>query len=417
MKILHIVQRYAPAYGGSEQYMQVISEYFARGGHDVEVWTSDALDLDAFWNLKKERVRVKEERINNVLVKRFSVAPSLLNNFWIHKAFRVFLRRIPIWDFKILASFPYVFGMLKYALSKKRWDFDVIHVCSFPYAILFYIALKLLKRSHAKLIITPFIHLGEKKNDPVRKIFFRKEYIPFFEKADTVIFQTEAEKNAIIEFMSSYGKEIEKQKFIKLGMGITRSEIMGGDGKRFRKKYGISKNEIVVFYVGARVRDKGVFNLVTSCIKLWKEGERFKLVLAGMENLEFVRFWERVKDEYKKNIVLITSPTDVEKFDIFDGGDIFSMVSRSDSFGIVYLEAWSYKKPVIACNTKSISQIISNGKDGFLLRFNDIKGQKEVIKRLIKDKRLRNRLGESGFKKVEKEYLWEKKFPTLKKIY
>ncbi len=50
MKILHLSHRYWPARGGAERYMREISERLVRDGHDVTVYTTDAYDIELFWN-------------------------------------------------------------------------------------------------------------------------------------------------------------------------------------------------------------------------------------------------------------------------------------------------------------------------------------------------------------------------------
>ena len=73
MRILHIIQRYHPYIGGSELYFKELSERLARAGHRVEVWTTDAWDLDYFWTKKARRVAVERETHNGVLIRRFQV--------------------------------------------------------------------------------------------------------------------------------------------------------------------------------------------------------------------------------------------------------------------------------------------------------------------------------------------------------
>lgn len=56
MRLLHINHRYAPYSGGSEVVIQRISEAFARDGHDVTVVTSDAFDLEYFWDRRRRKI-------------------------------------------------------------------------------------------------------------------------------------------------------------------------------------------------------------------------------------------------------------------------------------------------------------------------------------------------------------------------
>ena len=50
MKILHIIQRYPPSIGGSEQWCQGIARYSAKNGHDVTVLTLKVYLEDEYWH-------------------------------------------------------------------------------------------------------------------------------------------------------------------------------------------------------------------------------------------------------------------------------------------------------------------------------------------------------------------------------
>src|SRR5262245_53273129 len=50
MRIAHFIHRYPPAVGGSEAWFARLSRQFAAWGDDVTVFTTNALDLDAFWS-------------------------------------------------------------------------------------------------------------------------------------------------------------------------------------------------------------------------------------------------------------------------------------------------------------------------------------------------------------------------------
>ena len=50
LRIAHFCHRYPPALGGSEAYFARLSSFCAAKGDAVDVWTTNAYDLDAFWN-------------------------------------------------------------------------------------------------------------------------------------------------------------------------------------------------------------------------------------------------------------------------------------------------------------------------------------------------------------------------------
>src|SRR6266478_4355594 len=50
MRVAHFIQRYPPALGGSEAYFARLSRFLADRGDEVTVFTSNAIDLEAFWS-------------------------------------------------------------------------------------------------------------------------------------------------------------------------------------------------------------------------------------------------------------------------------------------------------------------------------------------------------------------------------
>src|SRR5438105_2112678 len=73
MRILHIIHRYYPYVGGSELYFQELSERLAGAGNHVEVWTTQAWDLDYFWSRKAKKVQRTRDVHNGVVIRRFPV--------------------------------------------------------------------------------------------------------------------------------------------------------------------------------------------------------------------------------------------------------------------------------------------------------------------------------------------------------
>src|ERR1700732_4108327 len=71
MRIAHFVQRYPPALGGSEAYFARLSRYLAAQGDEVTVFTSNALDLEAFWRLRAACLPAGTEVIDGVEARRY----------------------------------------------------------------------------------------------------------------------------------------------------------------------------------------------------------------------------------------------------------------------------------------------------------------------------------------------------------
>src|SRR5438094_6602051 len=73
MRVAHFIQRYPPALGGSEAYFRRLSRFLTDQGDDVTVWTSAALDLEAFWSLRGRCLPTGEAVEDSVRVRRYKL--------------------------------------------------------------------------------------------------------------------------------------------------------------------------------------------------------------------------------------------------------------------------------------------------------------------------------------------------------
>ena len=81
MKILHVVQAYHPAIGGSEWLTKNFSEHLvSRYGDQVTVFTTNVYKPEAFWRTKGPLMPPGEEVINGVTVRRFKIFNGRLGN-------------------------------------------------------------------------------------------------------------------------------------------------------------------------------------------------------------------------------------------------------------------------------------------------------------------------------------------------
>jgi len=294
-------------------------------------------------------------------------------------------------------------------------QYDCVTVSSSPYYFIFYVGYLISKKLNIPYIIAPAFHSGVDDKDPLRKKYYKRTAVPFFEHANKIILNTKQEGEAIYDFCKNNGVELNKDKFLVLGQGVYLDKIMGGNGARFREKYNLKYP--IVFQMGAKTREKGSFDLVESMKLVWDSGKNVHLVFAGLNSKDFDFYLKSLDEKYRKNILNIDNISEEEKWDLFDAGDIFSMVSKTDSFGIVYLEAWAYSKPVLACKNEVMEEIFDDGKDGYLLEYGNTKEIAEKIVELLEDESKRKEVGSMGRRKVEEKYDWKKVMKKVDEIY
>ena len=96
VKVVHLIQRYPPALGGSETWCREVSRYLSAVGDEVKVLTMDILDEEEYWRdppLHQWTTRLgRIDWDDGVLVRRYK--RSLPIHFVYHVLFRVILDRM-----------------------------------------------------------------------------------------------------------------------------------------------------------------------------------------------------------------------------------------------------------------------------------------------------------------------------------
>ena len=113
--------------------------------------------------------------------------------------------------------------------------------------------------------------------------------------------------------------------------------------------------------------------------------------------------------------VYFTEVSDEEKLQGLNASEIFIFPSEWEAFGIVLLEAMSQKNAIISTTTEGGSFLITKD-NGFLYKYQDINDLKERLETLLSNKKLREQMQETNYKKA-KEFTWEKIAKDLEQLY
>jgi glycosyltransferase involved in cell wall biosynthesis len=109
--------------------------------------------------------------------------------------------------------------------------------------------------------------------------------------------------------------------------------------------------------------------------------------------------------------------SDEDKRDLQAAGQVFCMPSRTDSFGIVYLEAWLNGVPVIGALAGGVPEVVTDGVDGYLVGFGDVPALANRIQLLLARPEAAHAMGEAGRRKVLAEHTWDHKIARIAEIY
>jgi glycosyltransferase involved in cell wall biosynthesis len=176
----------------------------------------------------------------------------------------------------------------------------------------------------------------------------------------------------------------------------------------FKGNYSVKKNGKIVF-VGRLSGQKNLFGLlaglkdtkyVLDVYGFGEEKEKLKqFVLINKVNVNFM-------GTINNNILAKRLPE----------YEIFILPSFYEGMPKALLEAMSCGLPCIGTNVRGINEVINHGENGWLVK-TDSKSVGAGIKRLMNDKKLREKLGKSARKTIEEKYSLEKVLKKEIEIY
>ena len=407
MRVAHFVQRYPPALGGSEDYFARLSRYLAAGGDQVTVFTTTAVDLPAFWSTAGRCLRPGRRVEQDVEVRRYSLS-HLPYQTRVLKALS-FVPNRP-WQLMTISCNPIAWRMWV-DCGRPDAPFDIVHATAFPYGWPLACARRLARRLGVPFVLTPFLHLGDPDDphDRTRRAYTSPALLSLAHSADRLFVQTEGERQAFLD------RGISAERPIVQGMGLDRDGCTGGDRIRARAEWGVSSDEVVIAHLANNSREKGSVDLLRAAERAWRQGGRFVVVLAGPEMPNFHSFWRGHRPSGR--VIRLGVLDARQKRDFFAAIDVFSLPSRSDSFGLVLPEAWANGVPNLAYRAGGIGGVIRDEKDGLLVRCGDIAALAAALLRLSRDAELRHRLGAAGLERTWKEFEWTDKFEIVRRVY
>jgi glycosyltransferase involved in cell wall biosynthesis len=399
MRIAWFTHRYYPCIGGAEAYGRAMVRRYVASGHAVDVFTSDAQDLRYYTDRRRRRVDAPSLSIvDGARVHRLAVK---------HLPMQRYVGRLlsyaPHWptQCRVASYMPIIPG-----LGRVRGDYDAVFGVGFPFTTFSFAALQTARAAGSPLILTPFLHLAT-PGDPVNRTYTRPHQVRLLAEADLVVSPTPM----ATEVVAGWG--LDRARLMTLPMAIEHEDVTGGDGRRYRVEHGLGDGP-VVGQLGALDPNKGTCDLVRAIDRLNRERSTpITLLLAGAATPEFEAFLDEGGWRPRDWLRLLgpIAPGDVPDF--YDALDAFAMPSRTDSFGIVFLEAWANGKPVVAASAGGVPEVVTHGETGLLVPFGDVPALAGSLARVVDDRAFGRRLGEAGRALVRSGYTWDERYRTL----
>jgi D-inositol-3-phosphate glycosyltransferase len=376
--------------GGMSVYVRQTAEALARGGVRTDIYTRRTVELPRVVELFPG-VRVICVDAGPIDAKKEDL-----------------LRYLP----------DFVAGVSAFAAAQ-HLDYDVVHS--------HYWQSGLAGKDLARRWRAPFVHsnhtLGLVKNrslaagdlpEPQTRIHGEEEVVA---AADVLIASTDEEFENLA---CLYGAAHDRLKTIF--PGVDHAMFYPGDAGPARQELGLT-DEAVLLYVGRVQRLKGIELALRGVAELVPQLTRDVrlLVVGGPSGHAGAQEMDRLRSLTNElgiaENVVFTGPQPHRRLPTFyRAADAVVVVSHSESFGLVALEAAACGTPVVGTSVGGLSHIVTDGISGYLLEERDPSQLAERLRSLLQDPSLRQHLSAEA-ERAATRFSWNRATDELLALY
>lgn len=184
-----------------------------------------------------------------------------------------------------------------------------------------------------------------------------------------------------------------------------------------RTSWGINEGDFIIGSVGRMLSDdnKRFSDLIRAFSIFSKGKQNVKLLLVG-EGKERKGYEELASELKIQDKVIFTSyQANVALF--YQLMNVFSLVSASESFGLVLAEAMLHQIPVVATKVGGMKDIVNNNETGFLVEPFQIMEIAEKLDYLYQHPDQRVQMGKNGYEKAVNNYTEEVYVKNIENLY
>lgn len=157
-----------------------------------------------------------------------------------------------------------------------------------------------------------------------------------------------------------------------------------------------------LLFVGRLEKRKGIGELLEVAPRLLERHPGLALTLVGDDTIPNERgrtyreeFLERhAGRDFLARVRFAGKVPEASLYDHYRDCDIFTSPSHYESFGLIFVEAMMFAKPVVGCDAGGMPEVIEEGRCGLLARPGDAQSLFDCLDRLAGDAALRGRFGE-----------------------
>lgn len=388
MNLLFTITSYPPSIGGTQLYLHLLAQQLY-DHHAIQVvshWDHNRND----WLLGttfRAPLTNRDYVIDNINVHRIGLSKQEKLYF----APYVFLY-YPFMD----SVLPLMAQRLATHLAPYAEYANLIHNVRQGRETLSYASLYTARKYDIPFVLTPAHH-------PRWKGWLYRAYSKLYTMADMVIALTNVEKQTLMDM------GVHEDHIAVTGMGPVLASQACPEAFRLRHKI----DGPIVLFVGRHDRYKGYRQVLQAANFVWKRVPETHFVFVGPPVGKSECDFEMLED---RRIHRLGAVDLQEKTNALAACDVLALPSTQESFGGVYVEAWSFAKPVIGCDIPAVSEVISDAVDGYLVE-QDPAQIAERICHLLLNPEVMQTMGEKGRQKVAARFTWSRLAELTEQAY
>lgn len=179
------------------------------------------------------------------------------------------------------------------------------------------------------------------------------------------------------------------------------------DAVAFRRRFA-HDSERIIYYVGRMTYEKGVFVLLHAAPQILREmNGKVKFVIIGGGNTDSLKqlaanlnIWQQC---YFTGFM---ADEDLDKFQTIADCAVFP--SLYEPFGIVALESFAARVPVVVSNTGGLSEVVQHSKTGIVTSTNNADSLAWGILKILKNPDYARLLVNNAYKSLASRFSWDK---------
>lgn len=186
------------------------------------------------------------------------------------------------------------------------------------------------------------------------------------------------------------------------------------DGMRFRKAYGLDRDEKIILYLGRIGLEKNIHPIIKAMPLIIRKYARVKLVIAG-------------SGPAKTELLSLVSRTGLTEHVLFTGfvpddllpsayaaANVFVTLSHTENQPLTILEALATGRPLIVSRSSILNEFVKNGRNGFVAKNADDFASKTL--QILQNDRLERKMGRES-RRVAENYSLEKTWNQMIHLY